>query len=49
MIGSVEGATSVSKHENRFARIESDFAVLKWMTGTTLAGVIILVIRIFVA
>lgn len=33
--------------ENRFARIESDLAVLKWMTGTTLAGVVALVIKTF--
>jgi hypothetical protein len=49
MIGSVEGATAVSKHENRFARIKRDLAVLKWIIGTTLAGIIALVIRTFIA
>jgi len=49
MIGLAEGAISVSKHQNRFARIESDLAVLKWMTGTILAGVVVLVIGTFIA
>jgi hypothetical protein len=26
--------------ENRFSRIDTDLAVLKWMTGTILAGVV---------
>jgi hypothetical protein len=30
-----------------FSRIKSDLAVLKWMTGTTLAGVVALVIKGF--
>jgi len=33
--------------ENRFARVESDLALLKWMTGTSLAGVVALVIKTF--
>lgn len=33
--------------QNCFARVESDLAVLKWMTGTTLAGVVALVIKRF--
>jgi hypothetical protein len=48
MIGLAEGTTSVSNHETQFARIESDLAVLKWMTGTILAGVVALVIKTFI-
>jgi hypothetical protein len=33
--------------DNRFSRIETDLAVSKWMTGTTLAGVAALVIKTF--
>jgi hypothetical protein len=38
-------ATMIS---NRFARIEGDLLVLKWMTGTVLAGVVALVIKTFI-
>ena len=38
---------SDATYESRFARIESDLAILKWMTGTTLAGVVALVIKAF--
>ena len=34
---------------NRFSRIETDLAVLKWMTGTILAGVVALVVKTFFA
>jgi predicted glycosyl hydrolase (DUF1957 family) len=40
---------AIERHQNRFARIESDLAVLKWMTGTILAGVVALVIKTFFA
>jgi hypothetical protein len=40
-------AEAIANYETRFARIESDLAVLKWMTGTTLAGVVALVIKTF--
>jgi hypothetical protein len=36
-------------YQDRFANIESDLTVLKWMTGTTLAGVIALVSKTFFA
>jgi hypothetical protein len=39
----------LSKSENLFARVESDLAVLKWMSGTILAGVVALVIKSFFA
>jgi hypothetical protein len=31
---------SVRRIENRFSRIDTDLAILKWMTGTILAGVV---------
>jgi hypothetical protein len=43
-----KAAEAIASYENRFARIESDLAVLKWMTGTILAGVVALVIKTFV-
>jgi hypothetical protein len=41
------GSQSVARHQNRFARIESNLAMLKWMTGTILSGVVALVIKTF--
>ena len=38
-----EGAT----YESDLAEIKSDVRVLKWITGTTLAGVLALVVRVF--
>jgi hypothetical protein len=29
--------------KNRFSRIEADLSILKWMTGTILAGIVALV------
>ena len=43
-----KAAEAIANYETRFARIESDLAVLKWMTGTTLAGVVALLIKTFV-
>jgi len=43
------GLQAIERHLSRFARIESDLAVLKWITGTTLAGVVALVIKTFIA
>lgn len=42
-----KAAEAIANYENRFSRIESDLAVLKWMTGTVLAGVVALVIKTF--
>jgi hypothetical protein len=42
-----KAAEAIASYENRFGRIETDLAVLKWMTGTTLAGVVALVIKTF--
>jgi hypothetical protein len=44
-----KAAEAIANYKTRFARIESDLAVLKWMTGTTLAGVVALVIKTFFA
>ena len=44
-----KAAEAIASYENRFSRIERDLAMLKWMTGTTLAGVIALVMKVFFA
>ena len=35
-----EAARAIAEYENRFSRIDSDLAILQWMVGATLAGVI---------
>ena len=42
-----KAAEAIASYENRFARVDTDLAVLKWMTATTLAGVVALVIKTF--
>lgn len=42
-----KAAEAIASYENRFSRIEIDLAILKWMTGTILAGVVGLVIKAF--
>jgi hypothetical protein len=44
-----KAAEAIAAYENRFSRIEPDLTVLKWMTGTILAGVVALVIKTFFA
>jgi hypothetical protein len=44
-----KAAEAIASYENRFARIETDLVVLKWMTGTILGGVVALVIKAFLA
>jgi hypothetical protein len=44
-----EAAEEVATFEKDLAEIKSDVRVLKWITGTTLAGVLALVIRAFTA
>ena len=44
-----EAAEEVATFEKDFPEIKSDVRVLKWITGTTLAGVLALVIRAFTA
>lgn len=43
-----KAAQAIANYENRFARIEGDLLVLKWMTGTILGGVVALVIKTFI-
>ena len=42
-----EAAEELAAYENRFAKIEPDLAVLKWMIGVVIAGVASLVIKAF--
>jgi hypothetical protein len=42
-----EAAEEVATYEKDLAEIKSDVRLLKWITGTTLAGVIALVVRNF--
>lgn len=44
-----KAAEAIASYESRFGRVETDLVVLKWMTGTILAGVVALVIRTFFA
>jgi hypothetical protein len=39
----------MAKACSQFARIERNLVVLKWMSRTTLAGVVALVIKTFIA
>ena len=41
-------AEELAGYESRFAKIETDLAVLKWMVGIVVAGVASLVIKAFV-
>ncbi|MFZ3237096.1 MAG: hypothetical protein WA417_26020 [Stellaceae bacterium] len=41
-------AEELAAYETRFARIETDLAVLKWMVGVNLAASLSLVIKAFV-
>lgn len=42
-----KAAEALANYNDRFNRIETDIAVLKWMTGTVLAGVVALVVKTF--
>jgi hypothetical protein len=39
-----KAAETVAAYENRFAKIETDLAILKWMIGFNLAGTVALVL-----
>ena len=41
-------AEELAGYESRFAKIETDLAVVKWMLGVVIAGVASLVIKAFV-
>jgi hypothetical protein len=38
-----KAAETVAAYENRFAKIETDLGILKWMVGFNLAGTVALV------
>jgi hypothetical protein len=40
-------AEELAGYESRFAKIETDLAVLKWMVGIVIAGVASLIIKAF--
>lgn len=42
-----KAAEALSSYENRFAKIDTDLAVLRWTTGFILAGVAGLVVKAF--
>jgi hypothetical protein len=43
-----KAAEEVATYDARFARIEGDMLVLKWMSGTTLALVVAVLLKLFV-
>ena len=40
-------AESLANYESRFAKIEADLMVVKWMLGVVIAGVLSLVVKAF--
>jgi hypothetical protein len=42
-----KAAEAIAAYDNRFHKIEQDLAVLKWMIGFTLAGVVALLFKAF--
>jgi hypothetical protein len=42
-----EAAEELAAYESRFAKIDTDLTVLKWMVGLVIAGVASLVIKTF--
>jgi hypothetical protein len=44
-----KAAAALSAHEPRFARIEADLLVLKWMVGTNVALTIAIVVKLYVS
>ena len=38
-----KAAETVAAYENRFAKIETDLGILKWMVGSNLAGTVALI------
>jgi hypothetical protein len=40
-------AEELAGYESRFAKIETDLAVLKWMVGVVIAGVASLIVKAF--
>ena len=42
-----KAAEAVATYENRFARIESEFALVKWMIGFNLAMTVVVLWKVF--
>jgi hypothetical protein len=42
-----KAAEAIASYENRFARIESDLALLKWMIGFNLAMTVAILWKVF--
>jgi len=42
-----KAAEEVAGYESRLAKIDTDLAVLKWMNGFTIAGVLAIILRVF--
>ena len=43
-----KAAEEVATYDSRFARLEGELLVLKWMSGTTLALVVAVLLKLFV-
>jgi hypothetical protein len=42
-----EAAEELAGYESRFAKVETDLAVIKWMVGAVIAGLLSLIIKAF--
>jgi phage shock protein A len=42
-----EAAEEIAGYENRFARLEGDMAVLKWMVGTNIVITVAVFLKLF--
>ena len=42
-----KAAEEIATYDNRFAKIEADLTLLKWMVGLVLAGVLTLIMKGF--
>lgn len=42
-----KAAEAVAAYETRFAKIEADLMLLKWMVGAVLGGVVALLVKAF--
>jgi hypothetical protein len=40
-------AESLAHYENRFAKIEADLLIVKWMLGVVIAGILSLLLKAF--
>ncbi len=44
-----KAAEPLTQHDQRFANIDTDLAVLNWVLGFTLVGVVTLIAKVFTA